>query len=153
MYWCKQMSGKTILSVASPTTQSVEAVKSLIAYHHHGQEPQEMPPFYRLSADAVLVLSSKKDAYYVTTPRDCSCPAKTYQPGSWCKHQRRFFPQEEARAYQARQRELRAHRNDQPAMPEPAEGPRRLVVPPDHVSFKPFLEDGKRIDGYVAEVA
>lgn len=27
MYWCKQMSGKTILSAASPLTQSVEAVK------------------------------------------------------------------------------------------------------------------------------
>ena len=43
----------------------------------------------------VLVLSNKKDSYYVVTPTKCSCPAATYHPGQPCKHQRQFFPQEQ----------------------------------------------------------
>jgi len=46
------MNGKPILSLNSPLTQSVEAVKRLIAYHNHGQEPVVMPPIYRLTAEA-----------------------------------------------------------------------------------------------------
>jgi hypothetical protein len=87
------MNGKTIL--ASPVTQSREAVQQLIKYHNHGQEPAEMPDFYRLTGEMVLVLSNKKDAYYVTTPRYCSCPAATYRPGP-CKHSRKFVPQKNA---------------------------------------------------------
>ncbi len=79
--------------VASPVTQSREAVKQLIAYHNHGIEPQEMPDFYRLTGEMVLVLNNKKDAYYVVTPMGCSCPAATYHPRQPCKHQRRFFAQ------------------------------------------------------------
>ena len=45
-----------------------------------------MPAFYRLSADLVLVRNNKGDAYYVTTPKSCSCPAATYNPGQPCKH-------------------------------------------------------------------
>jgi hypothetical protein len=41
----------------------------------------------------VLVLSNKKDSYYVVTPAKCSCPAATYHPGQPCKHQRKHFPQ------------------------------------------------------------
>ena len=85
------MSGKTILSVASPATQTVEAVKSLIAYRNHGHEPQEMPAFYRLTAEMVLVQSNKGDAYYVVTPKACSCPSAMYRPGKPCKHQRAYF--------------------------------------------------------------
>ena len=88
------MNGRTLL--ASPVTQSREAVKQLIAYHNHGQEPQEMPDFYRLSGEMVLVRNNKKDAYYVTTPKSCSCPSATYRPGSPCKHQRKYFPQPKA---------------------------------------------------------
>jgi hypothetical protein len=29
----------------------------------------------------------------VTTPKACSCPAATYNPGQACKHQRKFFSQ------------------------------------------------------------
>jgi hypothetical protein len=87
------MNSKTIL--ASPVTQTREAVKQLIAYHNHGQKPQEMPAFYRLAGEMVLVLNNKKDAYYVTTPKTCSCPAATYHHGP-CKHQRKYFPQQEA---------------------------------------------------------
>jgi hypothetical protein len=38
----------------------------------------------------VLVLSNKKDCYYVTTSRACSCPAATFNHGP-CKHQRKYF--------------------------------------------------------------
>jgi hypothetical protein len=87
------MSGRTLLEAASPVTQSREAVKSLIAYHNHGHEPQEMPAFYRLTAEMVLVQSNKGDAYYVVTPKACSCPSATYRPGRACKHRRKYFTQ------------------------------------------------------------
>lgn len=90
------MLNKTVL--ASPVTQSREAVKQLIAYQSHGQGPQEMPDFYRLSGEMVLVLNNKKDAYYVVTPTTCSCPAATYNPGQPCKHARKYFPQPKATA-------------------------------------------------------
>jgi hypothetical protein len=83
------MLNKTI--AASPVTQGREAVKQLIAYHNHGVAPQEMPGFYRLTGELVLVLNNKKDAYYVTTPKTCSCPAATYHPGQPCKHSRKYF--------------------------------------------------------------
>ena len=79
--------------ISSPVTQSREAVEQLITYHNHGVEPQEMPDFYRLTGEMVLVLNNKKDAYYVTTPKSCSCPAATYHPGQPCKHSRKYFPQ------------------------------------------------------------
>ncbi len=84
---------KTLFEGKDPKTQSIEAVKQLIAYHHHGQEPAEMPPFYRLSGEMVLVLSNKEDAYYVVAHKACSCPSATYHPGQACKHQRKYFPQ------------------------------------------------------------
>lgn len=79
--------------VAFPVTQTREAVKQLIAYFNHGQQPEEMPSFYRLSGETVLVQSNKSDAYYVTTPKSCSCPASVYNPGKPCKHSRKYFPQ------------------------------------------------------------
>ncbi len=123
---------KTVLA-ASPVTQAAAAVKQLITYHNHGTAPAEMPPFYRLSADMVLVQSKKGDAYYVTTPRSCSCPAAAYNPGQLCKHSRKYFP-ESMRQAAARQPE------------EPVDAPRRLARPPDETgsirpkmgSFKPF---------------
>jgi hypothetical protein len=87
------MAGKTILEMESPKTQSSEAVKALITYFNHGNEPAEMPTFYRLTGEMVLVKSNKGDCYYVTTPKDCSCPARTYNPGKPCKHMRAYFPQ------------------------------------------------------------
>lgn len=87
------MNGKTILKVTSPVTQTAEAVKSLITYYNHGHEPAEMPAFYRLTAEMVLVQSNKKDVYYVVTPRSCSCPSGSYRTESPCKHQRKYFPQ------------------------------------------------------------
>jgi hypothetical protein len=86
------MQSKIIFLSASPVTQSVESVKQLIAYQNHGQEPEEMPPFYRLGGEMVLVRSNKGDAYYVTTSRTCSCPSAAYRPGQACKHRRGYFP-------------------------------------------------------------
>jgi hypothetical protein len=84
---------RTLLDSAScPLTQSFDAVKQLLAFYNHGQEPEEMPAFYRLSGEMVLVLSNKKDSYYVVTAKTCSCPAATYRPGQ-CKHQRKYFPE------------------------------------------------------------
>lgn len=85
------MSERTIFEAQSTVTQSCEAVNQLIAYYNHGQEPAEMPAFYRLTGEMVLVLSNKKDSYYVVTPKACSCPAATYHPGAPCKHQRKLF--------------------------------------------------------------
>ena len=79
--------------VAYPVTQTRVAVEQLIAYFNHGQQPEEMPSFYRLSSDMVFVQSNKGDVYYVTTPKSCSCPAATYNPGKPCKHSRKYFPQ------------------------------------------------------------
>jgi hypothetical protein len=119
-----------ILTIATPVTQSREAVQSLIAYQNHGTAPAEMPPFYRLSADLVLVASNKGDAYYVTTPKSCTCPAAAYHLGQRCKHQKKYFP---------------------PATTpeEPTAAPRRLARPPDEAGsirpvfdkpFRPFSE-------------
>ena len=84
---------KTLVKTESPVTQTVEAVQQLIAYFNHGQTPEEMPSFYRLSLDMVLVRSNKGDCFYVTTPKSCSCPASVYNPGKPCKHSRKYFPQ------------------------------------------------------------
>lgn len=111
------MNGKNIL--ASPVTQGRDAVKTLITYHNHGVEPQEMPDFYRLTGEMVLVRNNKKDAYYVTTPTTCSCPAATYHQGP-CKHARKYFPQPK--------REV--------VTEEPIQGARRLARPPEE-SIRP----------------
>jgi len=81
------------LVIASPVTQSREAVRQLIKFYNHDQEPVEMPDFFRLSGEMVLVRSNKGDAYYVTTPKSCSCPSATYNPGKPCKHSRKYFTQ------------------------------------------------------------
>jgi hypothetical protein len=77
----------------APVTQSTAAVVSLLKYL--GKQSDPLPDAVRLQ-EAVLVLSNKKDVFYTTTIRSCSCPAATYQPGQRCKHQRRFFPEIDA---------------------------------------------------------
>jgi hypothetical protein len=73
-----------------PKTQTVEGVMQLIAFANGGKEPKELPPFYRMSGAMILVLSNKRDSYYVTTPKACSCPSFVYSGGP-CKHQRKYF--------------------------------------------------------------
>jgi len=120
--------------IASPVTQGREAVKQLIAYHNHGQEPAEMPDFYRLTGEMVLVLNNKKDAYYITTPKGCSCPASAYHPGQLCKHARKYFPQSKMEV----------------ATEEPTEGPHRLARVPED-SIRPTCKWPGGLNGPVDE--
>ena len=93
------MDEKLIYEGTNPKTQSIDAVKSLLTWKGRGCDP--MPSTLEFVNEGegsrlVLVLSNKKDSYYVVTPVKCSCPAATYHPGQPCKHQRKFFPQEQA---------------------------------------------------------
>ena len=90
------MSGNNLLDKvrSGPVTQSVDAVKTLLAFVGRASDP--MPSDVTLdNGRLVLVLSNKKDCYYVVTQKACSCPAASYHRGQ-CKHQRRYFPQVEA---------------------------------------------------------
>ena len=74
-----------------PVTQSLEAVKSLLAYVGRASDP--LPSDVSLdNGRLVLVLNNKKDAYYTCTARACSCPSAIYRHNGPCKHQRKYFP-------------------------------------------------------------
>ena len=91
------MSGKTIINIEKPQTQTVDAVKSLLAWKGRSSNP--LPEYVEMgSGDSrlVLVLSNKKDCFYVTTARECSCPAAIYNHGP-CKHQRKYFAEQIAK--------------------------------------------------------
>jgi len=86
-----EMSGKTLIQI--PKTQSIDAVKALLAYVGRASNP--LPTDVSLEdGRLVLVLSKKRDAYYCVTSRQCSCPSSAYRPGLPCKHMRKFFPVE-----------------------------------------------------------
>jgi hypothetical protein len=85
------MSEKTLFEMQNPVTQSIDAVKALLTWRGRGTDP--MPSTLEFVNEGegsrlVLVLSNKKDSYYVVTSTKCSCPAATYHPGQPCKHQR-----------------------------------------------------------------
>jgi hypothetical protein len=84
------MEMKSLLDSGSPITQSIDAVKSLLAYVGRASDP--LPTFLELpNKRCILVLSNKKDSYYTVTQNGCSCPSATYRPGKLCKHQRKYF--------------------------------------------------------------
>ena len=88
------MSGKTLIKIENPVTQSVEAVKSLLTWRGRGTDPMPATVEFVNEGDEsrlVLVLSNKKDSYYVVTPVKCSCPSATYHSDQPCKHQRKHF--------------------------------------------------------------
>lgn len=90
------MTGRILLDGANPQTQTVAAVKALLAWRGRASDP--LPEFVELNSNGsrcVLVLSNKKDCYYVTTAADCSCPAHNWHPGQRCKHQRKHFPEQQ----------------------------------------------------------
>ena len=90
------MTGRILLDGANPQTQTVAAVKALLAWRGRASDP--LPEFVELNSNGsrcVLVLSNKKDCYYVTTAADCSCPAHNWHPGQRCKHQRKFFAEQQ----------------------------------------------------------
>jgi folate-dependent phosphoribosylglycinamide formyltransferase PurN len=77
-----------------PITQSKEAVKALLIWRGRACDP--MPEFVEMGkgeSRLVLVLSNKRDAYYTTIARACSCPAHAFSHGSQCDHQRKYFPE------------------------------------------------------------
>ena len=85
------MNGKNILEGRTgPVTQSLEAVKNLLAFVGRASDP--LPTDVSLhNGRLVLVLSNKKDCFYTVTVTKCSCPSSTYRGGP-CKHQRKYFP-------------------------------------------------------------
>jgi hypothetical protein len=90
------MPRKTLIQMETPVTQSIDAVKSLLTWKGRAVDPMPSTLEFVNEGDEsrfVLVLSNKKDSYYVVTPAKCSCPAATYRPGQPCKHQRKHFPQ------------------------------------------------------------
>jgi hypothetical protein len=108
---------KTLLASGSPITQRIDAVKSLLAWKQVSSDP--LPQEVSLdSGRLVLVLSKKKDCYYVTTAHACSCPAATYHPGTRCKHSKKYFPQPEQEANL---------RDGLPGWPEGAHGPVEVI--------------------------
>ena len=71
-----------------PKSKSIEAVVELLGLLGRPIDP--LPESVRIR-DAMLVLGSKKDTYYLVTPETCSCPSRFYRPGKPCKHQRKYF--------------------------------------------------------------
>jgi hypothetical protein len=107
---------KTIIDISKPTTQSIDSVKALLAWKGHPTNP--LPCDVSLeNGRLVLVLSNKKDCFYVVTARECSCPSATYRHNGPCKHQRKYFPEAKA-----------------------ATKPTASILP-ERKPFKPFLED------------
>ena len=100
-------------------TQSVESVKAMIEFLN-GEQVRELPAVVRMANGTRLTQSSKGDCYYTTTPTDCSCKARTFNPAAQCKHMKALLAgnsveasRAQARAYQAKQRELRVKGSSQ----------------------------------------
>ena len=74
----------------APVTQSTAAVVELLNFL--GKTSNPLPEAVELPSMA-LVLSNRKDVFYVTTANSCSCPSASYRPGQKCKHSRKYFPQ------------------------------------------------------------
>ncbi|MBP7071827.1 MAG: hypothetical protein KBA97_12250 [Methanothrix sp.] len=142
---------KRILSVEKPQTQCIEAVKSLLAWRGRASDP--LPSFLEMGegeARMVLVLSNKKDCFYVVTDRECSCPAHNWHPNQRCKHQRKHFA-EQAIHKQSMAETLEQADKNLPRMPyqyqrmvraarEEAEADGLLELA-DRKPFRPFIED------------
>ena len=142
---------RKILSVKKPQTQTVEAVKALLSWRGRASDP--LPEFVEMGEEdsrLVLVLSNKKECFYVTTAKDCSCPAHNWHPGQRCKHQRKHFA-EQAIHKQSMADTLEQAERNLPRMPyqyqrmvraarEEAEA-EPLELGGDHKPFRPFIED------------
>jgi hypothetical protein len=84
------MSGKTLIEMQNPVTQSLDAIKSLLAFVGRASDP--LPSDVSLdNGRLVLVLSNKKDCFYTVTEKACSCPSAIYRHNGPCKHQRKYF--------------------------------------------------------------
>jgi hypothetical protein len=145
------MAGKVFVQGNLGVTQTIDSGKALA--HFLGLE-EALPQVISLANGARLSLSSKRDCYYFTNSRSCSCRAGLY--GKICKHRRSllegsfFSPsasskleeskasvaqsRAQAREYQARQRQLKAQVKE---ISSQVMGEEPLV---QRGGFKPFLE-------------
>ena len=76
------MSGN-LLDGLNPVTQTIESGKALAKFLGLSEE---LPETIVLANGARLTLSSKKDCYYYTSDKGCTCKAGTY--GRMCKHRK-----------------------------------------------------------------
>ena len=113
-------------------TQSVESIVELLKYR--GLPTSPLPENIDLPG-LVLVLSNKKDAYYTTTSKGCSCPSATYRPGQLCKHQRKYFPMIDAKT------QIYSESND--SIKPPGKWPGGFNGPVDLESIKSKTEPNK----------
>jgi hypothetical protein len=142
------MTERTIIQMRNPVTQSIDAVKALLTWRGRAVDP--MPSTLEFVNEGegsrlVLVLSNKKDSYYVVTPTKCSCPVATYHPGQPCKHQRTHFPgpQKSREELEAEGASILAAHNS---------GARRLARPPEESSIRPAGKWPGGMNGSVDEV-
>ena len=77
------MSGKIIFEGISSVTQTIESGKALAGFL--GMK-EELPEIIALVNGARLVLSTKRDCYYFTSEKGCTCKAGTY--GRMCRHRK-----------------------------------------------------------------
>ena len=72
-----------LLEGLNPVTQTIKGDKALAKFL--GMK-EELPEAIALANGAWLVLSTKKDCYYMTTATGCTCKAGTY--GRICRHRK-----------------------------------------------------------------
>lgn len=150
------MAENTIINIEKPQTQTVEAVKALLSWRGRAADP--LPSFIEMGKEegrVVLVLSNKRDCYYTTTARECSCPAHNWHPGQRCKHQRKHFPEAATITRQSMAETLRQADANLSKMPyqyrrmvqaarDEAEADALLELDPERKPFRPFIEDELR---------
>ena len=76
------MSGKVLFD-GGIKSQPVDAVKSMIEFFD-GEPCARLPAKVQLAGGWMLVLSSKKDQYYLSSKSECSCPGFYYR--RTCRH-------------------------------------------------------------------
>jgi hypothetical protein len=74
---------KNLLEGLNPVTQTTDSGKALAKFL--GMK-EELPEIIALVNGALLTLSSKKDCYYYTSEKGCTCKAGQY--GRNCKHKK-----------------------------------------------------------------
>lgn len=156
------MAENTIISIEKPQTQTVEAVKSLLTWRGWASDP--LPSFIEMGEGEgrlVLVLSNRKDCYYIVTKEECSCPARSWHTNGPCKHMRRYFPEQQTIQKQSMAATLEQADANLSKMPyryrqmvkaarEAAEAEPSDIIP--HKPFKPFIEDELRPAAKVSSI-
>lgn len=75
------MAGNLLEGMNGSTTQTIDSGKALARFLGI---KEELPETIALANGARMILSSKKDCYYVTTTQNCTCKGFTYR--RTCKH-------------------------------------------------------------------